>query len=114
MALLPLIPARPSDRPETFAEYQHRRAALIARRQVNDALLGWLASPECKVQAALERSGWLTVSDRLFMRDLRQPVYFPAGTYNKVTQTNQVALGALSQGMIGDGMNRSIIAYSAG
>jgi len=41
-ALLPAIPPRPADRPETFAEYQERREAIALHRRFADDLFGWL------------------------------------------------------------------------
>ena len=41
-ALLPAIPARPADRPETFEEYRARREAIALHRQFADDLFGWL------------------------------------------------------------------------
>ena len=43
MALLPPIPDRPADRPETWAEYLSRRAIVALHRQFADELASWLA-----------------------------------------------------------------------
>src|SRR5215469_4545958 len=42
MALLPPIPDRPANRPETWAEYLSRRAIVAMHRQFADELAGWL------------------------------------------------------------------------
>jgi hypothetical protein len=42
MALLPPIPARPTDRPEIFDEYRRRRSILVMWRHFNDDLAAWL------------------------------------------------------------------------
>jgi len=42
MALLPPIPSRPEGRPETWWEYQERRAILAMHRQFYDDLTSWL------------------------------------------------------------------------
>jgi hypothetical protein len=72
MACLPPIPARPADRPETLEEYHRRRAIVIMHRRLNDDLFGLLASPAYKVQAAMERAGWLSVDERLFLGSHRR------------------------------------------
>ena len=38
MALLPPIPARPADRPESWSEYLRRRAMITLCRQQSDAM----------------------------------------------------------------------------
>jgi hypothetical protein len=43
MALLPPIPDRPADRPETWAEYLSRRAIVAMHRQLLDELAAWVA-----------------------------------------------------------------------
>jgi hypothetical protein len=42
MALLPPVPARPADRPETWSEYCTRRCLIGLHRQFADDLLAWL------------------------------------------------------------------------
>ena len=42
MALLPPIPDRPADRPETWTEYLSRRAIVAMHRQFADELGSWL------------------------------------------------------------------------
>ena len=42
MALPPPIPTRPADRPETWSEYQHRRAVVALHRQQLDQIGFWL------------------------------------------------------------------------
>src|SRR6516165_7721511 len=42
MALLPPIPDRPADRPETWAEYLSRRAIVAMHRQFVDELAGFV------------------------------------------------------------------------
>ena len=42
MALLPQIPARPTDRLETFDEYESRRSVVAVHRQFSDDLVAWL------------------------------------------------------------------------
>jgi hypothetical protein len=42
VALLPPIPDRPADRPETWAEYLSRRAIVAMHRQVFDEFAAWL------------------------------------------------------------------------
>jgi hypothetical protein len=42
MALLPPIPDRPADRPETWAEYLSRRAIVAMHRQFADELAAWV------------------------------------------------------------------------
>ena len=44
MALLPPIPDRPTDRPETWSEYCIRRGVLALHRQFYDDLTSWLKS----------------------------------------------------------------------
>lgn len=44
MALLPRIPERPADRPETFAEYQRRRDLIAMHRRFADDLAAFLKS----------------------------------------------------------------------
>lgn len=41
MALLPPIPSRPADRPETWSEYLARRATISMHRQLLDELSAW-------------------------------------------------------------------------
>jgi hypothetical protein len=41
MALLPPIPDRPADRPETWSEYLSRRAMVAMHRQFSDELAAW-------------------------------------------------------------------------
>jgi hypothetical protein len=43
MALLPPIPDRPADRPETWPEYLSRRAIVAMHRQFLDELAAWVA-----------------------------------------------------------------------
>ena len=42
MALLPPVPDRPADRPETWPEYLSRRAIVAMHRQFADELASWL------------------------------------------------------------------------
>jgi hypothetical protein len=42
VALLPPIPDRPADRPETWAEYLSRRAIVAMHRQFADELAAWV------------------------------------------------------------------------
>ena len=42
MALLPPIPDRPADRPETWTEYLSRRAIVAMHRQFADELASWV------------------------------------------------------------------------
>jgi hypothetical protein len=42
MALLPPIPDRPADRPETWTEYLSRRAIVAMHRQFADELAAWV------------------------------------------------------------------------
>ena len=65
MALLPLIPPRPADRPETWPEYLRRRATIAMHRQALDDMAVWLKQDP--LQIAAERQ-------EMFRRQLRTTV----------------------------------------
>jgi hypothetical protein len=53
VALLPPIPDRPADRPETWTEYLSRRAIVAMHRQLANELASWLKAREDGVRRLL-------------------------------------------------------------